>query len=514
MAVRSGGRRKGQASGGGLGLVAKITLIVGGTVGLLLAVLVAVLLGTGPGGNSDELGLSSSRALATGGMAAWRRKSSSGEMVVRRGSHDKLSRLVRGSAGKILSAYILRGENRVLQGSNVAGIKNFKAIGRRLSLGETRVQAGSLGAVANAKRYCSPVRDEKGDVLGWACVIIAIAPGGGQAGSSPFAGMLIGLSLLVLLCTIAAASYAGTQVTAPLKGLVQAVSRINRGNLHYRTQRRGNDEISRLAKAIEDMTDTLREGEEAHEALHAREEESRLLGELHRALLPERLPVVEGFEVESIHSAGGDGASCFYDAVPLGDGCLAVLVATASGKGAFGALLGAMTRAYLRAYLEESKDAGKALRATNKSIAPGMRKGMNVTAQVAVLDPRGSRATVFIAGHRAPLYSCRGGEISVVHGEGLALGLDKGPVFNKRLEEVVVDMPPGTRLVLTTQGTYEFCGENNENYGVERFQNLVRKHAPKNSRAFLNLVHGELDLFLADNERKSDLTLVTAKRMV
>ena len=57
-----------------------------------------------------------------------------------------------------------------------------------------------------------------------------------------------------------------------------------------------------------------------------------------------------------------------------------------------------------------------------------MRKGMNVTAQVAVLDPAGSRATVFIAGHRAPLYSCRGGEISVVHGEGLALGLEFGAV--------------------------------------------------------------------------------------
>jgi hypothetical protein len=63
-------------------------------------------------------------------------------------------------------------------------------------------------------------------------------------------------------------------------------------------------------------------------------------------------------------------------------------------------------------------------------------------------------------------------------------------------------------------GTYDFEGENGRTFGVDRFQETVRKHAPKNSDAFLNLVLGTLEIHQGDLERASDATLVTAKRMV
>ena len=75
-------------------------------------------------------------------------------------------------------------------------------------------------------------------------------------------------------------------------------------------------------------------------------------------------------------------------------------------------------------------------------------------------------------------------------------------------------MPPGTRIVLTTVGTYDFVGAKGKTFGVDRFQSVVRKHAPKNSDAFLNLVLGTLENHQGDAERAVDATLVTAKRMV
>ena len=70
------------------------------------------------------------------------------------------------------------------------------------------------------------------------------------------------------------------------------------------------------------------------------------------------------------------------------------------------------------------------------------------------------------------------------------------------------------RIVLTTTGTYEIVSESEARFTVEQFQELVRKHAPKNTGVFLSLVLGSLDAFLGDAERDFDATLVTAKRMV
>ena len=173
-----------------------------------------------------------------------------------------------------------------------------------------------------------------------------------------------------------------------------------------------------------------------------------------------------------------------------------------------------LARSLLHAYLDSGVAPKEALFRTNRQLSRGMRKGLHLTAQLVVLDPEKSRATVYIAGHRAPFYSCRAGEVQVVHGEGLALGLDKGPVFERRLEEVNVDMPPGTRIVMTTVGTYEFETESGKSFGVDSFQGLVRKHAPKNTEAFLSLLLGQMEGFEAgEGGRELDAILVTAKRM-
>jgi len=508
--------RRGPA-GGGLGIAARFAIAIGGVVAGLMILFALLILGSvGPviERQVDQAGIVASRSLAAGGADAWQPPKDAAERkaFINRG-RLQLKRLIESSKDRILNAWITGTDLEPLV--NYFKIDSFRPTVSDRTFGLTTVSEGiyKSGALrALVRLYKTPIVNAHNVLIGHANVVQQISMLEDEL--SGLSTKIILFAVLMIGVTFGFAWMVAGKVASPLSALVQAVSRINRGNLHYRSTIRSRDEVGQLAKAIEAMTEGLREAEEAGERLSEHEEEVRSLSELSMAFQPERLPTVEGFEVDSVHQSGSRGVAGFYDAVPLSDGRLALVVATTSGKGALGAQLAGMTRSYLHACLDRGAEAGEALRATNRNLALGMRKGMHVTAQVAVLDPSASRATVHIAGHRAPFYACRGGDISVVHGEGLALGLDKGPVFDKRLEEVVVEMPPGTRIVLTTTGTYELENDSGERFTVENFQELVRKHAPKNTGAFLNLVLGSLDVFLGECEREYDATLVTAKRMV
>lgn len=495
-------------AGGGIGLGLKCGLVTGAVTGVLLAVLTLLATSTLRKATVEAVmdrGFASTLALAAPGADGWFVEQGD-KIVTRRGGQARLKDFVDVGA---VTAW-LTGPQAAQLRLHTADVELPASPVVLASSGTAECVVGSFGGEA-VRVFRAPLVDKGGVPVGKAQVAWLASDFNG-AGS--LSGLLWLLTIVGALIGVGAGFLASSFYTKPLGDLAQSVSRLNRGNLSYRATHRGNDELGRLSRALEAMCDTLAEGEEAQERLGKIERETELLAELQTAMQPKEVPSTEGFEAVAVQIRGADSGSDLYDAVPLEGGRLALFVASTSARGALGALLAGMTRAYLRSALEHDDDVGAALRSTNRNLAKGMRKGMHVTCQVAVLDPGKSRATVYIAGHRAPFYACRGGEVSVVHGEGLALGLDGGPVFDRRLEEVIVDMPQGTRIVLTTVGTYDFTDEQGADFGVDRFQELVRKQAPKNSEAFLNLVLGALDAQLGDHERQLDATIVTAKRMV
>jgi len=463
----------------------------------------------------EDAGLAGTlRGVASGGAESWFVAKGKG-FVGLRGSFRRLQGLLEGVKEQgVWNIFLRDPSGRVVL--SVYKVDGFRADGPGFRLGEGAAlfegEYRSGKFTGRVRLYRRPLKDREGRDAGDVNLVVKDSPALRAAGRLRLAIFGFG-ALAVVLLFLLVSGMAGS-AARPLRELVSAVRRLNRGNLHYRADTRRKDEIGDLARALQAMVEELRSGAEAAERLEAREREAEILVELQDALLPRSFPEVEGFELDALHQHGVEGAADFYDFIPLEGGGVAIVVASTSGHGALGSLLSGMTRSFLRAYLECGRGAAESLRLANRHLASAMRKGHYVTAQLAVLDPVAGEARVCIAGHTAPFYACRGGEISVVHGEGLALGLDSGPVFDSRLEEVVVEMPPGTRIVLTTCGTYEVPDPQGRPFGLPAFQDLVRRHAPKNSGAFLHLVFGALDTHLGERERPADATLVTVKRMV
>jgi sigma-B regulation protein RsbU (phosphoserine phosphatase) len=99
-----------------------------------------------------------------------------------------------------------------------------------------------------------------------------------------------------------------------------------------------------------------------------------------------------------------------------------------------------------------------------------------------------------------------------VASEGIALGLDAGPVFDKTLAEKAVQLELGDRVVLYTDGAINAKNASGATYGEEKFYYVVNREAPKNSAAFVNFVANDVDLFHSGAPQLDDFTILTARR--
>ena len=103
-------------------------------------------------------------------------------------------------------------------------------------------------------------------------------------------------------------------------------------------------------------------------------------------------------------------------------------------------------------------------------------------------------------------------KLQAVHADGIALGFDKGPVFDKSLKEVEFEIHPGDRLVLNTPGVFTIKNLEGVELSTLGFAKAINKHATKNSDAFVNLVVNMLDFYAGKDVEDTDIAFVTVRR--
>ena len=209
--------------------------------------------------------------------------------------------------------------------------------------------------------------------------------------------------------------------------------------------------------------------------LRAESEVRELADTLQRSLLPSMLPTVPGLELAAQYRPGGGSALVggdTYDVVPLPDGRWMVLIADVCGTGAEAAAVTALTRHTARAAAATSGDPADVLAAVHAALLHEQADGplRFVTAACLVLEPDTTpvRGQLSIAGHPRPLLRRPEGweEVGVV-GRPLGVGDDA------RFESVALTLPPGSSLVLYTDGVTEARDATGEQLGEEGLVRLL-----------------------------------------
>ena len=231
------------------------------------------------------------------------------------------------------------------------------------------------------------------------------------------------------------------------------------------------------------------------EQVHARlvAHELEIAHRIQRALLPRALPQLAGFRLaanwESARQVGGD----FYDAFPLGDHSLLLVVADVMGKGVPAAIFATITRSLLRAMAVRSHHPAKLLRRLNELLYAELSSvGMFITAQLVFVDLRRRQMVAASAGH-CPVLILSGDTVRPLSVTGTPLGILPNATY--RQQTVTLARPGG--LLLYTDGVTEATNSAGEMFGHERLADWLRSRVPvpATAEALRNELAAELARF-------------------
>jgi sigma-B regulation protein RsbU (phosphoserine phosphatase) len=227
-------------------------------------------------------------------------------------------------------------------------------------------------------------------------------------------------------------------------------------------------------------------------------------------LLPERIPNIRGFDMKVYYQSAREVGGDYYDFIPIDRENLGIVVADASGKGVPAGMIMTMARTALHLLARGNPYAKDVLVKVNRSIAKDIKNVMFLTILYTVLNIRTTTLQVVNAGHN-PLILWRGGSHRLLTSHGIAVGLDRGPIFEKSIKEELIQIQQGDRIIAYTDGVVECMNERDEEFGEEKFLDLISREADKTSAGFLSSLVSELRAHRGRAEQHDDITIVTFK---
>lgn len=248
-------------------------------------------------------------------------------------------------------------------------------------------------------------------------------------------------------------------------------------------------------------------------------EKKAIEGELHnarevqRVLLPQEDPKVRGFRIHGMNLPARILSGDYYDYIELRDGKLGVVVADVSGKGVPAGLLMAMCRSLLRAVSLSDASPCKVLGAVNRYLFPDIREDMFISMNYGVLDPENGRMVFARAGHDPALVFRKAkGEVEELRPRGLALGIDKGEVFERVTKDCSVDLESGDCVLFFTDGVKEAVNANDEEFGMTRLANIFMEAAVMGAEEVVKRIQEAVEDFAGEGAQMDDVTIVAIEK--
>ncbi|MBB6310258.1 SpoIIE family protein phosphatase [Xanthobacter tagetidis] len=283
-----------------------------------------------------------------------------------------------------------------------------------------------------------------------------------------------------------------TLISSELKALADAIDPTDREQVLALLARGAEvaeeDELKRVARVLHDLSRRIVEQHtrlssmvvELREALVTKtklaglQQELEIARQVQLAILPKEFPpdarvAVHG-QMTPAREVGGD----FFDYFMIDETTLGLVVADVSGKGVPAALFMAISRTLLRSTALFERSPASSIRRLNDLLAAENEQMLFVTLFYGVLDLNTGRLSYVNAGHNLPYHITRSGEVTEVPStRGMAVAVLEGFVF----AEGELQLAPGDTLFLYTDGVTEAFDIDEQPYGEERLETLLKSGA-------------------------------------
>jgi phosphoserine phosphatase RsbU/P len=187
-------------------------------------------------------------------------------------------------------------------------------------------------------------------------------------------------------------------------------------------------------------------------------------------LLPNRLPQLPGVQVagawQPAKTVGGD----YFDVIRLDENRLGLCIGDVAGKRITAALLMANLQASFRAFATPDATPASVCSELNTFLCSNVASGKFVTFFYAVLDAEKHTLSYENAGHCPGFLIRSTGAVESLAGDGAVLGVFPDWTY----QNFKVDLAPGDRLLLFTDGITEAENAKLEEFGENRLLEAAR----------------------------------------
>ena len=233
-----------------------------------------------------------------------------------------------------------------------------------------------------------------------------------------------------------------------------------------------------------------------------------LAHEVQKGFLPEGSPNLPGYACFQFYQPASHVGGDYFDYISLPDGRMVVLVADVVGHGVAAALMMARLSAEVRYFLVTEATPAAAVGKLNTRIA-AISSDRFVTMIMLVLDPKLHEVTIVNAGHMAPIVRHADGTLEEP-GEDIS-GPPLGIMDDTEYDQIKVVIAAGDLFVMYTDGINEAYSAANEEYGIDRIRNIVKKVTPT-PKAVGQAIVDDVRRHLGGRQQDDDMCLVCIAR--
>ena len=360
-----------------------------------------------------------------------------------------------------------------------------------------------------------PVTDSRGKITAILCVqrqmdqLVVVR-------NSYIRRVVLAMAALMLLVIVGQVFYLHHVFLRPVRKITEEASRFSHENdlpdKKLGQTVRTRDEIGLLAGSIDRMEERIVRYVE--DLTKATAEKERFAAELELATriqtsmlpnifppFPEKKDIDLYASMDPAKEVGGD----FYDFFFVDDDHLCLVIADVSGKGVPAALFMMSSKIILADYAKMGKSPAEILTAANQNICAGSHENMFVTVWLGILELSTGRLTAANAGHEYPALLQPEGSFELFKDRhGLVLGGFSGI----RYREYTLDLKPGYRLFVYTDGVPEATDQDGQLFGTDRMLEALNRKPDASPQELLQEVRNAVDAFVRDAEQFDDLTML------
>ena len=325
---------------------------------------------------------------------------------------------------------------------------------------------------------------------------------------------LIIFTIVILILALTSALSLAYRTVKPLEKMTKNIQALSGDNILFTmepTYRTGN-EIEILAESFANLSSrTVRYIDEVTKITAEKERigtELALATRIQADMLPNIFPAFPDrpdFDIYASMTPAKEVGGDFYDFFLVDDNTLCMVMADVSGKGVPAALFMMISKTLLQNYAMNGNSPAEVLKAVNEQICANNREQMFVTVWIGFLNLATGVLTAANAGHEYPILKASDGSFEIIKDKhGFVVGGTEGINY----KDYTIQLEPGSKLFLYTDGVAEATNSEMELFGMERTVSALRRCENGTPEEILAEVNNSVSHFVGDASQFDDLTML------